>query len=210
MNIHRAMFFWKNQFFGASALSLFVVACSGASSPDNAAPPAASAKTVESAPVVVAPSVSAPSPSASAALAPEPAPAASASAEPSASAAPSAAPAVPEAPLPDVQVKNIGMHIGGGPNDAPTKAPIHRSVEPHFDELKRCFAKVDDPKKGGDFGIDLLIDGKGGKARVSHPRTALRGEGFEACVVGVFEAIEFLRPKGGIKTMVSYSIRFTP
>jgi len=26
----------------------------------------------------------------------------------------------------------------------------------------------------------------------------------------VFEAIEFLKPKGGQKTMVSYSIRFTP
>ncbi|MDI3290630.1 hypothetical protein, partial [Polyangium sp. 15x6] len=147
-----------------------------------------------------------------------PASASAAAPEPVASAAPStsASAAAPEAPppeaepLPAVKVKNIGMHIGGGPNDDATKAPFNRSVEPHFDELRRCFAKVDDLKKGGDFGVDLLVDGKGGKAQVSHPRTALKGEGFVPCVVGVFEAIEFLRPKGGKKTMVSYSIRFTP
>jgi hypothetical protein len=112
--------------------------------------------------------------------------------------------------LPNVKVKNIGMHIGGGPNDDVTKAPIHRSVEPHFDALRRCFAKVEDPKKGGDFGVDLLIEGAGGKAKITHPRTALKGEGFSGCVVAVFEAIDFLKPKGGKKTMVSYSIRFTP
>lgn len=102
------------------------------------------------------------------------------------------------------------MHVGGGPHDDVTKAPIKRSVEPHFDALRRCFAKVDDPKKGGDFGVDVLIEGTGGKAKISHPRTALKGAGFEACVVSVFESIDFLRPKGGKKTMVSYSLRFTP
>jgi hypothetical protein len=108
-----------------------------------------------------------------------------------------------------VKVENIGMHIGGGPNDASTKEPLRRSVEPHFDALRRCFAKVDDPKKGGDFGIDLRVDKAGGKAKVSHPRTALKGKDFEACVVTVFEAIDFLKPKRGT-TVVSYSLRFTP
>ncbi|MDI1484555.1 hypothetical protein, partial [Polyangium sp. y55x31] len=151
---------------------------------------------------------SAAAPASASAAAPEPA--ASAAPSASASAAAPEAPPADAAPLPAVKVKNIGMHIGGGPNDDANKAPFNRSVEPHFDELRRCFAKVDDPKKGGDFGVDLLVDGKGGKAQVSHPRTALKGEGFVPCVVGVFEAIEFLRPKGGKKTMVSYSIRFTP
>ena len=76
-----------------------------------------------------------------------------------------------EAPLPAVKVTNIGMHIGGGPNDAPTKEPIRRAVEPHFDAFRRCFALVDEAKKG-DFGVDLLIDREGGKAKISHPRTA--------------------------------------
>jgi hypothetical protein len=108
-----------------------------------------------------------------------------------------------------VKVANIGMHIGGGPNDAVTKEPIRRSVEPHFDELRRCFAKADDPHKGGTFGIDLRIERQGGKAAVSHPRTPIKGKAFEACVVYVFESIDFLKPKGG-KTVVSYSLRFTP
>lgn len=194
-------------FFGLLGLE---VGCSGAAGPEGGKPgptatnaPSASAPIAipsapASAPVVEAsPSAPAPLPSASAAEAPAP----------SASAA---APPPEEAPMPSVKVKNIGMHIGGGPNDDVTKAPIHKSVEPHFDELRRCFAKVEDQKKGGDFGVDLLIDGKGGKAKVSHPRTSLRGEGFVACVVGVYEAIEFLHPKGSKKTMVSYSIRFTP
>jgi hypothetical protein len=116
---------------------------------------------------------------------------------------------VPAAPLPDVKVANIGMHIGGGPNDAPTKAPIKLSVEPHFDEFRRCFALVEDPKKGGDFGIDLRIEKDGGKAKVTKPRTALKGEGFTPCMVGVFEKIDFRKPKGGA-TVVSYSLRFTP
>jgi hypothetical protein len=127
----------------------------------------------------------------------------------SASAAASAAPAV-DAPPPKVKVENIGMHIGGGPNDAPTKDPIKRSVAPHFDDFKRCFVKVDDPKKGGDFGVDLLIAKEGGKPKkLSRVRTTLTGEGFRDCVVSVFEGIDFLAPKGGL-TMVSYSLRFTP
>lgn len=108
-----------------------------------------------------------------------------------------------------MKVANIGMHIGGGPNDNATKEPIRRSVEPHMDELRRCFGLLADQKKGGDFGVDLRIDRAGGKAKVSHPRTALKGKEFETCVVTTFEAIDFLKPKGGTTT-VSYSLRFTP
>jgi hypothetical protein len=108
-----------------------------------------------------------------------------------------------------VKVANIGMHIGGGPNDDVTKEPIRRSVQPHFDEFKRCFALVEDAKKTGDFGVDLRIDKAGGKAQVTHPRTALKGKDFKECVVKVFEGIDFQKPKGGTTT-VSYSLRFTP
>jgi hypothetical protein len=108
-----------------------------------------------------------------------------------------------------VKVANIGMHIGGGPNDDVTKDPIRRSVQPHFDAFRRCFAMVEDPKKGGDVGVDLRIDRTGGKAAVSHPRTAIKGKEFKECVVRTFEGIEFLKPRGGTTT-VSYSLRFTP
>ncbi|MRG93370.1 hypothetical protein [Polyangium spumosum] len=204
----RQTFVWKNSSWRVVLVTApLLVACSGATAPDGSAP----APTTSAAAPPASASAAAPAPPSAAAPAPSDAPAAApASASAAASAAPPEAPKPEEAPLPAVKVKNIGMHIGGGPHDDATKAPFNRSVEPHFDELRRCFAKVDDPKKGGDFGVDLLVDGKGGKAQVSHPRTALKGEGFVPCVVGVFESIEFLKPKGGKKTMVSYSIRFTP
>jgi hypothetical protein len=108
-----------------------------------------------------------------------------------------------------VKVENIGMHIGGGPNDALNKAPVAESVAPHFDEVRACWAKVDDPNKGGDFGVDLLIPVEGGRAKVSNPRTAIHPTAFKDCVVAVFEQVDFKRNLKGL-TMVSYSLRFTP
>jgi len=101
------------------------------------------------------------------------------------------------------------MHIGGGPNDAPTKDPIARSVAPHFDELRACWISVDDPTRAGDFGVDLLIPARGGRATVTNPRTRLGPQAFRDCVVAVFENIEFLAPRAG-KTMVSYALQFSP
>jgi hypothetical protein len=108
-----------------------------------------------------------------------------------------------------VLVDTYGLHIGGGPNDTATKAPFVHSVEPHFPELASCFAKAEDTTKGGDFGVDLLVAREGGKAKVTLPRTAIPGEAFRACVVDVFSAIEFERPKYGA-TMASYAVRFRP
>ena len=124
---------------------------------------------------------------------------------------------VPTRPGPSVDAASL-VAVGGACRDrrvldldytAYDGARTRRSVEPHFDELRRCFAKADDPHKGGTFGIDLRIERQGGKASVSHPRTVIKGKAFEACVVRVFESIDFLKPKGG-KTVVSYSLRFTP
>jgi hypothetical protein len=111
--------------------------------------------------------------------------------------------------LPPVRVENIGMHIGGGPNDAENKAPIAESVAPHFDELRACWARVDDPARGGDFGVDVLIQPEGGRARVTNPRTSIRPAAFRDCVVAVFEGIDFKKPRKGL-TMVSYALRFSP
>jgi hypothetical protein len=108
-----------------------------------------------------------------------------------------------------VKIENIGMHIGGGPNDAVNKAPIADSVAPHFDEVRACWARVDDRARGGDFGVDLLIQPDGGRAKVTNPRTAIHPEAFKECVVAVFEKIDFQKPRKGL-TMVSYSLRFSP
>ena len=104
-----------------------------------------------------------------------------------------------------IRVFNIGMHIGGGPNDDITKEPIYKSVAPHFAEVGQCFpAGAAAPI---DFGVDLTIEAKGGKAQVERPRTSLRDDTFISCVVGVFQGIDFLPPRLG-KTVVSYSLRF--
>jgi hypothetical protein len=192
--------------------ALLATACGApsATSPADGAPAHSAAG--EAAPVAtsasaaVAPLASSSAPVAAA----EPAPSASASAAPSTAPAAPVAPVAPEVPLPNVKVANIGMHIGGGPNDAPTKEPIHRSVIPHYDEFRRCYALVEDPKKGGTFGVDLLIDKAGGKPKsVTKPRSPMKGHGFSECMVKAFEQIDFQKPKGG-NTKVSYSLRFTP
>lgn len=107
-----------------------------------------------------------------------------------------------------VKVVTIGMHVGGGPYDEPTKEPIKRSVEPHFAELARCWKHVTKPHQT-DVGVDLVIEAAGGRARVSNPRGVAEGEGFAPCVVAFFENIDFEKPKNG-KTVISYSVRFTP
>lgn len=159
--------------------------------------------------VVAAPSAPAPAesaaPEAPAPSAPEPAaPAASASAKPPEPAEP-AAPAAP----PPVEVKNIGMHIGGGPYDAVTKGPFKRSMEPHFPALALCWAAIGDAAAKGDVSLDLRVEKDGGKAKVTKVKSMLGDEAFKTCIVNVIDAVDFEKPKGGT-TNVSYSLRFAP
>jgi hypothetical protein len=107
----------------------------------------------------------------------------------------------------EVTVTNIGIHIGGGPNDPATKEPVVRSLAPHFDEFRRCYALVENPR-AGDFGVDLLIEKDGGHAKVDNPRTTL-GRAFSDCMVGAFAAADFEAPRTG-RTKVSYSLSFRP
>jgi hypothetical protein len=111
-------------------------------------------------------------------------------------------------PPPRVKLATIGMHVGGGPYDEPTKEPMKRSVEPRFADLARCWRYVTKPAPT-DFGVDLVIEASGGRAKVSNPRTSVTSEGFVPCVVAFFESVDFERPRNG-KTVVSYSVRFTP
>ena len=108
----------------------------------------------------------------------------------------------------NVKVATIGMHVGGGPYDEPTKEPIRRSVEPRFADLAQCWKHVTKPA-ASDFGVDLVIEAAGGRAKVSNPRTSVTSEGFVPCVLAFFESVDFQKPRNG-KTVVSYSVRFTP
>ena len=118
-----------------------------------------------------------------------------------------------EAPARAVKVVTIGMHVGGGPFDEPTKEPFKKAVEPRFADFARCWAEhVKVAVKQADIGVDLLIEAAGGKPKVSNPRSTLDKETSAAllpCVVGVFEDVDFPRLARG-KSGVSYSLRFTP
>jgi hypothetical protein len=113
----------------------------------------------------------------------------------------------PSASLPQVIVETVGLHIGGGPNDAAAKAPYLGAIEPEFDAFRACFVKVAEPEKGGTFGVDLLIGRSGGKPEVKQPRTGMKGDEFRTCVIEAFQRIEFAKPAKG-PTMISYSLRY--
>ena len=117
-------------------------------------------------------------------------------------------PKQPMHPLPELKVENIGLHVGGGPNDADTKTPFLRAIAERFPAFMDCYRKNEDPALGGRFGIDLHIARAGGHPRLEQPRTAMHGPDFRACVSSVFESVEFQKPTQG-PTTISYSLHFT-
>jgi len=117
-------------------------------------------------------------------------------------------PKQPLRPLPELKVENIGLHIGGGPNDAETKAPFLSAVAERFPSFMDCYRKNEEPAQGGRFGVDLHVARGGGHPRIEQPRTSLRGAEFRACLGSVFESVDFKKPKHG-PTTLSYSLRFT-
>jgi len=109
--------------------------------------------------------------------------------------------------LPEVKVRNVGLHVGGGPNSNAAKAPFKQAVEVQFPAFRECYRHVDDPKKGGTFGVDLYIGRNGGIPKIRAVRTVIRGNEFRECVRAAFEKVEFQSPPRG-PTVISYSLRF--
>jgi hypothetical protein len=118
-----------------------------------------------------------------------------------------ATPSDPSRSLPEVTVRNVGLHIGGQANDPASKQPFQQAVAAKFEDFLACYREVVEPQKGGTFGVDLFIRREGGHPDVRQPRTGMKGEAFKDCVVKVFRSVEFERPPYG-PTVISYSIRF--
>ena len=114
----------------------------------------------------------------------------------------------PDKALPELRVEPLGMHVGGGKNDAEEKAPFHRALERKFPAFLECYRLAEDPWSGGSFGIDIKIARAGGKPVVEQPRTKIRGSGFQDCMLAAFGNADFDKPKAG-PTVISYSVRFT-
>lgn len=182
-------------------LVALVPACRETSGPDVPA--------TSSAPSASAPSFEreAPAPAASA-PAPPPAPSATATALTEADDPPEEPAEEPEAPLPDIEVRNVGMHIGGEENTSAQKRPIRAEVQKHYDAMKRCWAMAEEPPDKATFGVDMRIDGEGGAAKITNPRSGLKGDGVKDCMVAAFEGVVFPRQPGGVARMVSFSVEF--
>jgi hypothetical protein len=128
---------------------------------------------------------------------------------PASSSAPSTLPAAAMASaLPELTVRTVGLHIGGGPNDDQTKAFFRKRVEERFEDFRRCYPLVAEPGKGGTFGADLAIGREGGNPKIKQPRTAMGGAAFQECMLGAFSRINFPKPPRG-PTGISYSLRFS-
>lgn len=110
---------------------------------------------------------------------------------------------------PAVDIRNIGMHIGGGPNDDATKAPFQKAIAAQFDALARCWAALP-AKPPLDFGVDLLVPAAGGHAKVDRPRSAVKDAAFVTCATAAFGAATFAPSAKGLATKVSTSVHFTP
>lgn len=123
-------------------------------------------------------------------------------------AAPPAAPRAPRAPA--VVLASVGLHVDGALNREPHRGRLVRVFEREFSAFRRCHERAEKHAQGASFGVDLAIPKAGGRARVRQTRTRLTSKPFQACMHGVFEAIQFAPPPSGRDEIVSYSVLFKP
>ncbi len=110
----------------------------------------------------------------------------------------------PQAALPRLTYKHLGMHIGGESNSAESKRPWLEDIERGDDAILSCFRFVNDPEKAGSYGVDLYVGLAGGAPEVRGSRQKLGGEDFDQCMKEAFGAIDFHEPER--PTVFSYSI----
>ena len=96
--------------------------------------------------------------------------------------------------LPEVSVRHIGLHVGGGPNDEATRRPILRALEQQTQEFLWCYRQVDHPLRGGVYGVDLYVPTRGGNPEVRSTRQKLGPAEFEACMGRAFLGASLPRP----------------
>jgi len=108
--------------------------------------------------------------------------------------------------LPELTFKHLGMHIGGESNAAEAKQPYLAAIERQSEALLRCYRWVDDPTRGGSFGVDLYVGSAGGAPQVRGVRTKLGGDALVQCMTAAFLGVEFSR--AARPTVLSYSLLF--
>lgn len=109
--------------------------------------------------------------------------------------------------LPKLELMHVGLHVGGGPNDAATHHAFAAPISLVFGEFQRCYRLVELPKPLAIYGVDLVVEPGRGRAKVRAVRTKLSGKAFLECLQNVLEAVHFQNPLKK-PTSVSYSVRF--
>ena len=112
----------------------------------------------------------------------------------------------PSRALPRLSFRHLGMHIGGGPNDAESKRPWLRAIEAGSIELLSCYVHVQQPEQGGSYGVDLYVGKAGGAPEVRDSRQKLGDEQFDNCMRAAFTSLQFLASEQ--PTVLSYSLLF--
>lgn len=112
----------------------------------------------------------------------------------------------PSKSLPEISIRHIGMHIGGGTNTPEEKKPFLGALEANETPLLGCYRFVDKPLSGGTFGADLFVEKAGGHPVVRGTRHKLGGEEFDACMRRALGGVKF--PVIERPTVLSYSLRF--
>lgn len=108
--------------------------------------------------------------------------------------------------LPEISIRHIGLHVGGGPNDDATRQPILRAFEQRTQEFLWCYRQVERPLRGGVYGVDLYVPAAGGNPEVRATRQRLGSPEFQECMGKAFQGVNLPRPPRA--TVVSYSLRF--
>jgi hypothetical protein len=108
-------------------------------------------------------------------------------------------------------LKTVGLHIGGAPNDEPSRQHFVRQFETKFDDFRRCYPLAENAsEQNAGFGVDLLIPARGGKPRLRQARSRLLGKRFRRCMRDAFVSLRFARPRVERSVTVSYSLIFKP
>lgn len=108
--------------------------------------------------------------------------------------------------LPELSFKHLGMHIGGEANTQEAKRPFLSAIMSQEQQILSCYRWVDEPGRGGSFGVDLFVGRGGGAPEVRGVRTKLGGEDFVACMTRAFSTVHFAAPER--PTVLSYSLLF--
>jgi hypothetical protein len=108
-----------------------------------------------------------------------------------------------------INLKSIGLHVGGGPNDEATRKPLLALLELSFPDLHRCAEQLSPlPTQLSSFGIDLYVGAQGGHAEARQVRTRLGSEAFRVCVKQALTQLKFPAPPK--PRVISYSVGFSP